>query len=129
MPDIMIYHGLGEFSSYYLQDHVDEYRELEDDLGISDLLLWYNLAQLFNINDYKLVHYKLDNGEEGTIKAFETWMPAIKENVEGSDIFHYSSRYNFEKIYVGVDSYISQPYYHSHINPNFITKVEDYDKK
>lgn len=37
MPDIMIYHELGEFSSYYWQDHVDEYRELEDDLGISDL--------------------------------------------------------------------------------------------
>ncbi len=37
MPDVMIYHELGEFSSYYWQDHVDEYRELEDDLGISDL--------------------------------------------------------------------------------------------
>jgi hypothetical protein len=37
MPDIMIYHELGEFSSYYWQDHVDEYRELEDDMGIEDL--------------------------------------------------------------------------------------------
>ena len=37
MPDIMIYHELGEFSSYYWQDHVDEYRELEDQMGIEDL--------------------------------------------------------------------------------------------
>lgn len=99
------------------------------DLGISDLLLWYNLSQLFNIKDYKLVHYKRDNGEEGTIKAFETWMPAIVERVEGSDIFHYSSRYNFEKIYVGVDNFISSPGIYSYINPDFITKVEDYGEK
>ncbi len=37
VPDVMIYHELGEFSSYYWQDHVDEYRELEKDLGIEEL--------------------------------------------------------------------------------------------
>ncbi len=37
MPDIMIYHELGEFSSYYWQDHIDEYREMEDDMEIEDL--------------------------------------------------------------------------------------------
>lgn len=37
MPDIMIYHELGEFSSYYWQDHVDAYRDLEDDMDIDDL--------------------------------------------------------------------------------------------
>jgi hypothetical protein len=37
MPDVMIYHELGEFSSYFWQDHVDEYRELEDDMGIEDM--------------------------------------------------------------------------------------------
>lgn len=98
------------------------------DLGISDLLHWYNLAQLFNIKGYKLVHYKKDNGEEGTIKAFETWLPAIKEHVEGTQVFHLSSRYNFEKIYVGVDNYSSSPTVYSYINPDFITKVEDYAK-
>lgn len=98
------------------------------DLGISDLLCWYNLAQLFNIKDYKLVHYKKDNGEEGTIKAFETWMPAIKEYTEGSQVFHVSSRYNFEKIYIGVDRYSSLPNNYSYINPDFITKVEGYEE-
>lgn len=37
MPDIMIYHELGEFSSYFWQDHIDEYREMEKDLGIDEL--------------------------------------------------------------------------------------------
>ena len=37
IPDIMIYHELGEFSSYYWQDHIDEYREMEKDLGLPEL--------------------------------------------------------------------------------------------
>ena len=37
MPDIMIYHELGETSAYYWQDHVDQYRELENDMGIKDM--------------------------------------------------------------------------------------------
>ncbi|MBO5332941.1 MAG: hypothetical protein J6B37_02370 [Clostridia bacterium] len=37
MPDIMIYHELGDKSAYYWEDHVDEYRELEDVMGIADL--------------------------------------------------------------------------------------------
>ena len=37
MPDIMIYHELGETSSYYWQDHIDEYREMEKDLGLPEL--------------------------------------------------------------------------------------------
>lgn len=37
MPDIMIYHELGDTSAYYWQDHVDAYRELEDEMGIDNL--------------------------------------------------------------------------------------------
>ncbi len=37
MPDIMIYHELGDTSAYYWQDHVDAYRELEKDMEISEL--------------------------------------------------------------------------------------------
>ncbi len=37
MPDIMIYHELGDKSAYYWQDHVDAYRELEKDMGIDEL--------------------------------------------------------------------------------------------
>lgn len=37
MPDIMIYHELGEKSALLWQDHVDGYRDLEKELGIEDL--------------------------------------------------------------------------------------------
>ncbi len=37
VPDVMIYHELGDKSSLYWQDHVDDYRNIEDDLGIPDL--------------------------------------------------------------------------------------------
>ena len=37
MPDVMIYHELGETSSLYWQDHVDDYRRIEKELGIKEL--------------------------------------------------------------------------------------------
>ena len=37
MPDIMIYHELGEKSALLWQDHVDEYRALEKELRIEEL--------------------------------------------------------------------------------------------
>ena len=37
IPDVMIYHELGETSSLYWQDHVDDYRRIEKELGIAQL--------------------------------------------------------------------------------------------
>lgn len=37
LPDIMIYHELGETSSLYWQDHVDDYRKIENELGIVEM--------------------------------------------------------------------------------------------
>ncbi len=37
LPDVMIYHELGETSSRYWQDHVDDYRRIEKELGIAEL--------------------------------------------------------------------------------------------
>ncbi len=37
LPDIMIYHELGEKSSLFWQDHIDEYRTIEKELGIPEL--------------------------------------------------------------------------------------------
>lgn len=36
-PDIMIYHELGETSSLYWQDHIDDYRNIEKNLGIDEM--------------------------------------------------------------------------------------------
>lgn len=37
LPDIMIYHELGDRSALYWQDHVDDYRQIEKDLGIAEM--------------------------------------------------------------------------------------------
>ena len=37
LPDIMIYHELGETSALYWQDHIDEYRTIEKELGIAEM--------------------------------------------------------------------------------------------
>lgn len=37
LPDIMIYHELSDKSSFYWQDHVDDYRQIEKDLGIAEM--------------------------------------------------------------------------------------------
>ena len=37
LPDIMIYHELGETSSLYWQDHIDDYRNIEKNLGIEEM--------------------------------------------------------------------------------------------
>ncbi len=37
LPDIMIYHELGEKSSLFWQDHIDDYRNIEKELGIDEM--------------------------------------------------------------------------------------------
>ena len=37
LPDVMIYHELGELSSYLWEDHVAEYRAMETELGVAAL--------------------------------------------------------------------------------------------
>ncbi len=37
LPDVMIYHELGETSSLYWQDHIDDYRLIEKELGMDEL--------------------------------------------------------------------------------------------
>lgn len=37
LPDIMIYHELGEKSSLYWQDHIDDYRSIEKNHGIPEM--------------------------------------------------------------------------------------------
>ena len=37
LPDVMIYHELSETSSLYWQEHIDDYRLIEKELGISEM--------------------------------------------------------------------------------------------
>ena len=92
------------------------------DFDLQDLLIWYNLAQCFNIKDYKKVWYKTDS-DEASVLCFKTWMNKYIESEEG---FHYRSRFKYEERYIPVNDYLSNPSIIRYINPENILKIEDY---
>lgn len=92
------------------------------DFDLQDLLIWYNLAQCFNIKDYKKVWYKTDS-DEASVLCFKTWMNKYIESEEG---FHYRSRFKYEERYIPVNDYLSSPSIIRYINPESILKIEDY---
>ncbi len=59
VPDIMIYHELHDDSVYYWQDHVDDYRLIEESLGIEDLPIIVTEYGRMQDNGYpgKMVQY------------------------------------------------------------------------
>lgn len=92
------------------------------DFDLQDLLIWYNLAQCFNIKDYKKVWYKTDS-DEASVLCFKTWM---NKYIESEDGFHYKSRFKYEERYIPVNDYLSSPSIIMYINPESILKIEDY---
>lgn len=92
------------------------------DFDLQDLLIWYNLAQCFNIKDYKKVWYKTDS-DEASVLCFKTWM---NKYIESEDGFHYRSRFKHEERYIPVNDYLSSPSIIRYINPESILKIEDY---
>ena len=92
------------------------------DFDLQDLLIWYNLAQCFNIKDYKKVWYKTDS-DESSVLCFKTWM---NRYIESEDGFHYRSRFKYEERYIPVNDYLSNPSIIRYINPESILKIEDY---
>lgn len=92
------------------------------DFDLQDLLIWYNLAQCFNIKDYKKVWYKTDS-DEASVLCFKTWM---NKYIESEDGFHYRSRFKYEERYIPVNDYLSSPSIIRYINPESILKIEDY---
>lgn len=67
VPDVMIYHELHDDSVYYWQDHVDDYRQIEEDLGIEDLMIIVTEYGRMQDNGYpgKMVQYitKIENSK------------------------------------------------------------------
>lgn len=92
------------------------------DFDLQDLLIWYNLAQCFNIKDYKKVWYKTDS-DEVSVLCFKTWM---NKYIKSEDGFHYRSRFKYEERYIPVNDYLSSPSIIRYINPESILKIEDY---
>ena len=52
MPDVMIYHELGEDTAYYFDEHIREYRALEQELGVTALPIIITEYGMMSENGY-----------------------------------------------------------------------------
>ena len=52
LPDVMIYHELSENTIYFFDEHVKEYRALEEELGIEELPILITEYGMMNENGY-----------------------------------------------------------------------------
>ncbi|MBQ4626811.1 MAG: hypothetical protein IJB45_06135 [Clostridia bacterium] len=75
LPDIMIYHELGVTSSLFWQDHIDEYRDIEKKLGISEMPIiiteYGTMEECGNPAD--MLHYVVKIEQSGTYANAAFW--------------------------------------------------------
>ena len=92
-------------------------------LELSDLLVWYHLAQCFNLKEYKKVWYKTET-EESSVLCFKTWLPKYTQTEDG-----YCNRipFKYEERYISVNDYLKNPNTIRYISPEYILKIEDCD--
>lgn len=75
LPDVMIYHELGATSSLYWQDHVEEYRSMEAELGIAEMpiiITEYGTMEECGVPG-DMLHYMVAIEESGTYGNVAYW--------------------------------------------------------
>ncbi len=82
VPDIMIYHELGERSAAFWQDHVDDYRSIEESLGISPLpIIVTEYGCMFECgNPADMLQYIVSIEKSGTYGNMAFWRLANNLN-------------------------------------------------
>ncbi len=87
LPDIMIYHELAWWSIYDWQVHVDDYRRIEDTLGIDELdIVVTEYGEMQDCgNPAKMVHYVTAIENSGTWGEMAYWRLANNLNDTAAD--------------------------------------------
>ncbi len=87
VPEIMIYHELAWWSIYDWQPHVDDYRAIEDSLGIEDLpIVVTEYGEMQDCgNPGKMVHYITAIETSGTYGEMAYWRLANNLNDTAAD--------------------------------------------
>lgn len=82
VPDIMIYHELGERSAAFWQDHVDDYRSIEESLGIDPLpIIVTEYGCMFECgNPAEMLQYIVSIEKSGTYGNMAFWRLANNLN-------------------------------------------------
>jgi len=97
------------------------------DSDIDNLLVWEDLASLFDKANYVKVSTKY-NGEENEFIAFPVWRHKY-EPCKDNPQFCRSVEFRWEKCYIAVDRYIECGEQSGVINPEYITNIEKYNDK
>lgn len=82
VPDIMIYHELGERSAAFWQDHVDDYRQIEKSLGVDPLpIIVTEYGCMFECgNPADMLQYIVSIEKSGTYGNMAFWRLANNLN-------------------------------------------------
>ena len=105
VPDIMIYHELGERSAAFWQDHVDDYREIEKSLGISPLpVIVTEYGCMFECgNPADMLQYIVAIEKSGTYGNMAFWRLANNLNDTCADATSPNSNWWLYRWYTDMD--------------------------
>lgn len=85
-----------------------------------DLIEWYSLAQVFNVQSYKQLTIT-HNSKQKTITVFKTWKKSIIKSSNKDDVFNYVS-WKWEECYCDVDTYVKYGEY-KYLEQKYINKL------
>lgn len=89
----------------------------------SDLMIWNDLATLFDVKNHKIVHVNF-NGQEQDIECFES---IVQDTVPCEDNPGYCKfkDWSWKKVWKSVDNFISRGEYCGYIDEEFIVDIKD----
>lgn len=90
---------------------------------IDNLLIWEDLASLFDKKNHKMLTVEYDCKEE-TIEAFPVWRHRMIP-CEDNPNYLKNVNWRWERVWVGVERYLERGEYTGIIGPEYIVKVED----
>lgn len=89
----------------------------------SDLMIWNDLASMFDVKNHKIIHVKYD-GKEEDIECFES---LVEDCVPCKDNSNYYQRkpWSWKKVWVSVEQFKSRGEYSGHIYEENIIEIKD----
>lgn len=130
--DINSYDELVKYSTILYDSHTGSYqfnkceptiRSYFSISDIDDLIPWETLASCFDKKNHKIITTEYE-GQIETHRCFKTWKRKCVP-VEDEPGYVRQANFGWEPVWVDVKNYLENGNYHSYMNEEFITKIED----
>lgn len=93
------------------------------DNDIDNLLIWEDLASLFDKKNHKMITVKF-NGEEQKIEAFPVWRHKLVPCKDNPGYVQHEE-WRWESAWVGIEQYMKSGEYAGTINPDYIIGIDN----